>query len=145
MESQMMFFSLIVNSFVKKPITMTWEFPEFDYVIGIWVEKSSKFIRDSCYMDLVRMWQIFKDLLCRVNGISDDDDFTNALKICCLVNAASNGKKFSFSSYDVNYMMNCFNDLLVLTINVSYWCDDLVLNACIRDNQSDRCYGMLWT
>jgi len=134
-----MFFSLIVlfNSFVKKPITMTQRFPKFNCVIGIWVEKSPKFIRDSYCMDLIKMQWIFEDLH-RVNEISDNDNFTDPLKICCLVNAASNGKKFDFSSCDVNCRMNHLNDLLVLTINVSYWHGDLVLNACVRDNQSNR-------
>ena len=73
-----------------------------------------------------------------MNGISDNDNFTDALKICCLVNAVSNGKNFGFSSCDVNCIMNYLNDLLVLTMNVSYWHGNLILNACIRDNQSNR-------
>jgi len=34
----MEFFGLLIDSFVKDPITTTWEFSEFDGIIGIGVE-----------------------------------------------------------------------------------------------------------
>jgi len=40
----MEFFVLLTDSFVKDSIAMTWEFPEFNGIVGIGVEKSSKFL-----------------------------------------------------------------------------------------------------
>jgi len=55
-----------------------------------------------------------------MDGVSNDDNFTNALKVCGLINATPNGKEFGFSCCNVNYVINGLNDLLVLNINISY-------------------------
>ena len=45
-----------------------------------------------------------------MDEVNNDDNFTNALKVCGLINATPNGKDFGFSCCDVNYVINC-NDL----------------------------------
>ena len=55
-----------------------------------------------------------------MDGVSDNDNFTNALNICGLIDAIPNGKEFGFSCCNINYMMNGLNDLLVLNVDVSY-------------------------
>jgi len=55
-----------------------------------------------------------------MDKVSDDDNFTNALNVCSLIDITSNSKEFGFSCCDVNYVMNSLNDLLVLNVDMSY-------------------------
>jgi len=55
-----------------------------------------------------------------MDRVSDDDNFTNVLKVCGLIDAIPNGQEFGFSCYDVNCVMNGLIDLLVLNVDISY-------------------------
>ena len=55
-----------------------------------------------------------------MDRVSDDDNFTNALKVCGLIDTIPNDKEFSFSCCNINYMINGLNDLLVLNVDVIY-------------------------
>jgi len=51
----MEFFGLLINGFVKDLIAMTWEFPEFNGIVEIGVEKSPKFLQYNSHMNLKEM------------------------------------------------------------------------------------------
>ena len=57
-------------------------------------------------------------LLSRMNGVSDDDDFGDVFLVAGLINAASDSKKFHFSTGDKGYMMNRFDQKLVTYVDV---------------------------
>jgi len=55
-----------------------------------------------------------------MDEVSNNNNFTNVLKVCGLIDTTPNGKEFGFSCCNINYMMNGLNDLLVLNVDVSY-------------------------
>ena len=57
-------------------------------------------------MNLKMMQYIIEKFPNRMNGVHDNYDFPNALKIGDLIYATSYSKQFSFSSCDINYVMD---------------------------------------
>jgi len=55
-----------------------------------------------------------------MDGVSDDNNFTNVLKVCSFIDATPNSKEFGFSFCDVNCVINNLNNLLVLNIDISH-------------------------
>ena len=72
-----------------------------------------------------------------MNRVYDNYNFPNTLKIDSLIYTTSYSKQFSFSSCDINYMMDCFDDLFVMNIYMSNECNNLILYAGIRYYKSN--------
>ena len=51
--------------------------------------------------------------------ICDDENLINIRKTDSLINTASYYKEFSFSKYDVNYMIYCLDDWIVMDMDVA--------------------------
>ena len=64
-------------------------------------------------MELIRMGFTIKYLLCRVDGIGDDDDFGYILFTACLIDTTSNSKEFCFSTSDKCCVMNCLSQKMI--------------------------------
>ena len=53
-----------------------------------------------------------------MNGVYGNYNFPNALKISSLIYATSYSKQFSFSSYNINHVMNSFDDLFIINMDM---------------------------
>jgi len=78
-------------------------------------------------------------LLSRVNEVSDDDDFGDVFLVAGLINTTSDSKEFCFSAGDKGCMMNHFDQRLVTYVDVRNRSGDIVLDACIGNN--NHCVG----
>ena len=83
-------------------------------------------------MNLKRMQSIIKNFPSRMNGIHDNYDFSDTLKIGSLIYATSYSKQFSFSSYNINCVMNHFDDLFVMNMDMRDGGSNSILYAGIR-------------
>ena len=126
--------SFSVNNFVKGLVTSTRTLPEFDGITDIGIEEFSKFIGDWGHMNLKRIWYIIKNF---PNRIHYNYNFPDALKIGGLIYTTSYSKQFSFSRHDIDHMMNHFDDLFVVNIDMSDRSSNLVLYAGIRYYKSN--------
>ena len=63
-----------------------------------------------------------------MDGICDDIDVVHTDN---LINTTSDGKELSFSSHDIDGMMDCLDDWTVMDVDMCYQSSDLVLNTCI--------------
>ena len=72
-----------------------------------------------------------------MNGVCDNYNFSDALKIGSLIYATSYSEQFSFSSCDINYMMNHFDDLFVINMDMRDGDSNLILYASIGYHQSN--------
>jgi len=77
-----------------------------------------------------------EDESCCMNRVSDDDDFQYFWKIGSLIDTTSNGEELSFSRCDVNYMMNHLDNGFVTDMNMSGGNGNIILDACIQDDES---------
>ena len=73
-------------------------------------------------------------LLSHVNGVGDDDDFGDVFLVAGLINATSDSKEFRFSAGDKGRMMNCFDQGVVMYVDVRNQSGDIILDACIGNN-----------
>ena len=69
-------------------------------------------------MNLKRIQHIIENFSSRMNGVCDNYNFPDALKIGGLIYATSYSKQFGFSSHDINCVMNHFDDLFVMNIDM---------------------------
>ena len=83
---------VFVNIFVEPPFEATGTFPEFNGIILTFVEKPMQFTKNGHGIRLVWMQGAVENVLCGMDGISNDNDFGNNFLIASLVNAASNSK-----------------------------------------------------
>ena len=72
-----------------------------------------------------------------MNEICNNYNFPNTLMTGSLIYAISYSKQFSFSSYNINHMMDCFNDLFIVNMDMRDRGSNLILYAGIRYYQSD--------
>ena len=72
-----------------------------------------------------------------MNGVFNNYDFPDALKIGGLIYAISYSKQFNFSSCDINYVMDCFDNLFVMNMNIRDGSSNLILYAGIRYHKSN--------
>jgi len=86
---------------------MTGTLPKFDGVVLVFGEEPTQFLEDGCCVELIWMGFTVKDFLCSVNGIGNNDDFGYVIFAAYLVDTASDGKKFCFSTRDISCMVNC--------------------------------------
>jgi len=73
-------------------------------------------------------------LLSCVNGVGDDDDFGDVFLVADLINAASDNKEFCFSAGDEGHMMNCFDQRLVMYVDVRNRSGNIILDAYVGNN-----------
>jgi len=73
-------------------------------------------------------------LLSCVNGVSDDNDFGDVFLVAGLINAASDSKEFHFSASDEGHMMNCFDQRLVMYVDVRNQSGNIIHDTCIGNN-----------
>jgi len=67
---------------------------------------------------------------CNDNNIGD----TN-----CLIDVITNSKQFSFSRSDIDCLVNCFDDWLIVQVDMQYWHGNMILDVGIRDNNRRDC------
>ena len=111
-------FRVFVNRSVKSPLESTRIFPKFDMISLASSKKLPKFTKNGCYVDLIWMGFIIEYLLSHMDGVGDDDDFASAFFAICLTNTASHSKEFCFCAGDEGRMMNCFDQRVVVYVNV---------------------------
>ena len=84
-------------------------FPEFNSVGFVRREKCIEFAEYSSRVDLVRMGSTVKYFLGHMDRVSYNDDFGDITNGACLIDTASDSKKFSFYTCYKGSMMNCFD------------------------------------
>ena len=94
---------------MESPIEATWAFLEFNGISLVSREEMPKFTKDGSQVDLIWVGFVIKNLPSCMNGVGNNDDFGNVLFVACLVNAISNGEKFSFCTSDEGHVMNCLD------------------------------------
>ena len=94
---------------MKPPSEFARTFPEFDSVGFVKQEKCMQFTEYSSQVDLIRMESTVKYFLGRMNGVGYNDDFGDITDGACLIDTASDSKKFSFRTCYEGSMMNCFD------------------------------------
>jgi len=82
-------------------------------------------------MNLKEMQRIVEKFSIRINEICDNYNFPDTLKISNLIYAISYSEQFGFSSCNINCIMDHFNDLFVININMRDEGGNLILYAGI--------------
>ena len=67
-----------------------------------------------------------------MNGICNDNYFPNVLQISGLIYTTSYSEQFSFSRSDVDCLVDCFDDLFVIDVDMSNGGGNMILDAGIR-------------
>jgi len=83
-------------------------------------------------MNLKEMQRIVENFPSRMNGIHDNYDFPGTLKVGSLIYATSYSEQFSFSSCNINCVMDCFDDLFVINMDMRDGGGNLILYAGIN-------------
>ena len=107
-------------------------------ITDVGIEEFPKFVRDWDCMNLKRMWHIIKNFPSRINGVCNNYNFPDTLKIGSLIYATSYNKQFGFSSHNINCMMDHFDNLFVMNIDIRDRSSNLILYAGIRYHKSDQ-------
>jgi len=108
-------------------------------IIKVLVKESSKILKYSNRVQLIRISRQIKNISRSWNGICDNDDLFNIWDLNGLINPISNGKKFCFSKYDIYSMMNCFCNNILIIIYMWNWSNDIILDTSIGYN-----YNIVW-
>jgi len=66
-----------------------------------------------------------------VYRIYDDYDFIDVVQIDSLINIVFDGKELSFSSCNIDGMMDCLDDWTVMNIDICYQSSNLVLDTYV--------------
>jgi len=82
-------------------------------------------------MNLKEIQRIVENFPSRINEICDNYNFPDILKIGSLIYATSYSKQFGFSSCNINCMIDHFNDLFVMNMNMRDGGGNLILYAGI--------------
>ena len=80
------------------------------------------------------MRAIIEDSLGRMDGVGYDDDFGDVINSTCLVDTASNSKKFSFSTCYKRSMVNSLDERLIDSVYMRNERSNIVLDASICDH-----------
>ena len=81
-------------------------FPEFGGIGFVRREKCMQFAEYSSQVDLIRMGSTVEYFLSCMNGVGYNDDFGNITNGACLIDTASDSKKFSFRTCYEGSIMN---------------------------------------
>ena len=107
---------------------MTGILPEFNGVVLMSKEESSKFSRYGYWINLKGVWRWVKDFSGHMNRVSDDNDLGNVIIIWGLVDTTPHDKKFSFGAGDVDHMMNSLGDGVIMDIHMWYLSRSLMMD-----------------
>ena len=72
-----------------------------------------------------------------MNRVYDSYNFSDALKIGSLIYVTSYSEQFNFSSHDINCVIDHFDDLFVMNIDVRDRGNNLILYASVGYHQSN--------
>ena len=131
-------FKFPIDSFIKRPITTTWVFPKFNWVVGDLEEKSSELVWNRYRVYLECMWWRVKNSLSSMEQICNNLNFSNIRYTASLIDATSNGKKFNFCGHDIYSVVYVFDDRFVIDINVSNRGGNIVFDTSVCNNESVR-------
>ena len=115
------------------PLT-TWTIPKFDTMVVTFLEKLSKVLRDYHWLKLIRIYWGIKDFLGSIYWIHNNNDSIDIRKECSLIYATSYYKKFCFCKHDFNHVIFCFDNRIVVTMDIGYGSGNLIFNTSIRYN-----------
>ena len=93
-----------------------------------------QFTEYSSRVDLILVRAIIEDSLGRMDGVSYYDDFGDVINSACLVDTASNSKKFSFSTCYERSMVNSLDEQLIGSVYMRNGHSNIVLDASICDH-----------
>ena len=124
---------------MESPFEITGTLPEFDGVVLVFSKEPTQFLEDGYCVELIWIGFTVKDFLCSVNGIGNDNNFGYVLFAVCLVDTASDSKKFCFSTHDVCCMVNCLCQRVIVYMHMRYRCSNVFFDTGI-------CYddGCVW-
>ena len=94
---------------MKSPSEFARAFPEFNGIGFIRREECTQFAEYSSRVDLVRMGSTVKYFLGHMNRVGYNNNFGNIIDGACLIDTASDSKKFNFHTCYEGSMMNCFD------------------------------------
>ena len=83
------------------------------------------------------MQRIVENFSSKMNEICNNYNFPDVLKIGSLISATFYSKQFSFSSCNINCMMDYFNNLFVMNMDMRDGGGNLILYAGISYHQSN--------
>ena len=112
-------------------IEMTGTLPKFDRVVLVFGKEPTQFLENGCCVELIWMGFTVKDFLCSMNGLGNNDNFGYVIFAACLVDTASDGKKFCFSTCDISCMVNRLCQRVVAYMYMRYRCSDVFFDASI--------------
>jgi len=95
---------------MKSPLEATWTFPKFYSVVRVRVEEFLQLAKNCNGVELVGMGVTVENFLSSMNGISYDNDLRDVILGAGLVDAASDGKQFSFSACYKQSVMDGFGE-----------------------------------
>ena len=85
-------------------------------------------------------WRV-KDFFYNVKGVSDDNNLWDVRDFNGLVDAISDSNKFSFHRWNIDCMIDSFNNIFVADINMSNRCNNIMFDASISYYE---CMGGIW-
>ena len=101
------------------------------------------------WYSLIRAWltmalialaqRIRKNSFSSVKWICNDNNMTYIGDTNCLIDVIANSKQFSFGRSDIDCLVNCFNDWLIIQVDMQYWHGNMILDIGIRDNNKRDC------
>ena len=92
-------------------------------------------------MDLIRMCTAVEYSSGHVYGVSYDNYFGDVIDGACLIDTASNSKKFSFRTCDEGSMVNCFDNRSIEQMDMRYGGSNILLDASISNHESGMRFG----
>ena len=110
---------------------LTRALPKFDMIVLEFSEKLPKFVKDDRCVNLIGMGLSIEYLLSRINGVGNDNDFRDVCFVASLVNATSNSEEFRFSAGDKGHVMNCFDQRLVVYVDMRDQSGNIILDTHI--------------
>ena len=139
--SQIKWLGICVDVFMKSPFEVTRAFPKFNGIFMIFVKEMMQFVKNGCWVSLVRMQFIVKYSPSGMNGISDYDNFWHVFFDVGLIDAASDSKQFCFHVCYECCMMNHFDKRLIGWVYMRNRCSDVIFDASICYDEGSEWRG----
>ena len=98
---------------VESSFETTWTFPEFNGIDAVRVEELPQFTKNHCSVELERVRFASENFLCRVNGISYDDDLGDIINGVGLVDTTPDSEQFHLCTCHEQSMVNCFGERMI--------------------------------
>ena len=123
---------------MKKPIILTRTFLELNSMIDVSIKEFPKFIGNCSYMNLKRIRLIIKDLPYKMYRVYNNYDFSDVLNISGLIYTTPYSEQFSFSSSDIDCIIDHFDNLFIMNMNIGNRSGNLILDASIKYYKSNQ-------